>query len=156
MLPHCTTSLRMRPDRQERKQALVAARRSGLILTEAAERVGVHVATVCRWQATDPEFRQAMRDAEQAAAVEKYAERPTQRPWVRWRNECPECRAKLVVRTANGRVPFWRCGRWPRCRWASWRPRHPNNCPTCKGPRFWSHSRLSASCQACKVRIMTP
>src|SRR5579871_4276475 len=115
----------MKPDRAQLKRKLVAFRRAGLKLSEAAAGVAVHVATVCRWQAADPAFRDAMRGAEQAAAIERFRNQPVGRPWVRWRNECPVCRAKLVVRTAVGRIPFWRCGRWPRCGWASWRPRHP-------------------------------
>lgn len=143
-------------DREKLKPVLVACRRVGLTVAQAAAKVGVHIATVCRWQAADPAFRDAFRDAERDAAAEKYAALPACRPSVRWRNECPRCRAKLVVRTAAGRVAFWRCGLWPRCCWASWRPRYPRDCPTCKGPRFWSHSRKSASCAACGVRIMTP
>jgi hypothetical protein len=44
---------------------------------------------------------------------------------------------------------FWRCSRWPACGWARWRPRHPEDCPACGGPRYWSHSRKSVACAAC-------
>jgi hypothetical protein len=48
---------------------------------------------------------------------------------------------------------FWRCGRWPLCSWASWRPRAPRNCKRCGAPCYWSHSRKSIGCSACKMRI---
>jgi hypothetical protein len=143
-------------DRGKLKPVLVAARRAGLTLKQAAARVGVHTATVCRWQAADPDFLRAMRDAEREYRAALLAAQPACRPAVRWRNECPLCRAKLVVRTANRRVAFWRCRRWPHCRWASWRPRYPRNCPTCQGTRFWSHSRKSVVCDHCRVRINAP
>jgi hypothetical protein len=54
-----------------------------------------------------------------------------------------------VVKRARGFIPFWGCRRRPWCRWASWRPRHPADCPTCHGPRYWSHSRLSVACSRC-------
>lgn len=144
---------RRRIDRTAVTVSIVTGRRTGLTLARACAAVGVHVATVCRWQAADPEFRSALRDAARAFAVGKYANLPHARPGVRWRNECPACRAKLVVRTTSGGIRFWRCGLWPRCRWASWRPRHPRNCPTCGGPRFWSHSRKSVACDRCRMRI---
>ncbi|WP_143393157.1 hypothetical protein [Fimbriiglobus ruber] len=68
------------------------------------------------------------------------------RPQIRRRKDCPTGRAKVVVRKTPAGVAFWRCGRWPLCPWASWRPRHPRNSKTCGGPRFWSHSRKSATC----------
>src|SRR5437660_4890368 len=81
--------------------ALLDARRSGATLREAADDAGVHVATVCRWQNRDPAFRQALREADRegrellAASVEP-------RPSVRWRRDCPLCKAKVVVRSARG------------------------------------------------------
>lgn len=146
----------MRYDRAKLKPRVIALRRAGATLAEAATAIGVHIATLCRWQAADPAFCAAVREAAWEHAIEKYATADDRRPRVRWRNECPTCRAKLAVRTAAGGVWFWRCGRWPLCPWASWRPRHPRNCPTCHGPRFWSHSRKSVGCDACRVRIMTP
>lgn len=132
---------------KDARQEVIQARRRGLTLKWAAILAGVHVATVCRWQAKDPAFREALAEA----AREARAKKARTRTHVRWRRDCPECKAKVVVRTASGRR-FWRCGRWPLCPWASWRPRASRNCRHCGGPRFWSHSRKSVSCAACGVR----
>jgi anti-sigma factor RsiW len=132
-------------------ETLLQARRDGFTLREAAEEVGVHVATVCRWQHLDPELRQAL-----AEAATEGRPPPEPRPWVRWRKDCPLCRARVVVRTARGGCRFWRCGRWPLCSWASWRPRASRNCKRCGGPRYWSHSRKSIACGGCGVRTPAP
>jgi hypothetical protein len=130
--------------------------RQGLSLRSAAALAGIHVATVCRWQARAPDLcgqiAQARREARERR---RSARRPEQRPHVRWRRDCPLCRAKVVVRTARGRR-FWRCGRWPLCAWASWRPRVPRNCRRCGAACFWSHSRKSIACSACGVRTKRP
>ena len=105
--------------------ALLRARREGDSLREAAEAAGVHVATVCRWQNRDPALREALSQALQESLLE-FEEYP--RPSVRWRHDCPLCKAKVVVRTAHGKAHFWRCGRWPECPWASWRPRASRDC----------------------------
>jgi hypothetical protein len=131
-------------------QTLLKARRAGNTLRWSAVLAGVHVATVCRWQARDPALRKALADAAREAKDRRKAE---PRPQVRWRRDCPLCKAKVVVRTARGRR-FWRCGRWPECPWASWRPRAPRNCRRCGAARFWSHSRLSVGCSGCGVRTM--
>ncbi|WP_088256086.1 helix-turn-helix domain-containing protein [Fimbriiglobus ruber] len=136
------------------KFLMVACRRAGLTLRETADRAGVHVATVCRWQARDPTFAHDMREAADKARVEVWESRPTARPRVPWRKDCPVCRAKVVVRKTAAGVPFWRCGRTV-CRWASWRPRHPRNCRRCGGPRFWSHSRKSVTCDHCRANSVT-
>ena len=133
-------------------EGLLRARRAGLTLRLAAAAAGVHVATVCRWQARDPELRQALAEAAREARRRRPAKGP--RPLVRWRRNCPQCKARVVVRTAPGKVRFWRCGRWPLCRWASWRPRAPRNCKRCGAPCYWSHSRKSIACSACGVRIL--
>jgi hypothetical protein len=132
-------------------RAVLNARGSGATLRNAAALAGVHVATVCRWQARDPDLREAL--AEAAREGREWRRRPpAPRPWVRWRKDCPVCRARVVVRTAKGKARFWRCGRWPLCPWLSWRPRAPRNCPRCRGPRLWSHSRKSVVCPACGLR----
>lgn len=134
---------------------LLAARATGVTLRQAAATAGVHVATVCRWQARDPVLREALAQAaKDGRQLRKPAPEP--RPLVRWRRDCPVCRARVVVRTARGGVRFWRCGRWPRCEWASWRPRAPRDCPRCGGPRFWSHSRRSVGCDGCGLRTKRP
>jgi hypothetical protein len=66
------------------------------------------------------------------------------------------CKAKVVVRTARGKAHFWRCGRWPECPWASWRPRASRDYRRCGAPRYWSHSRLSIVCSGCGVRTEAP
>lgn len=137
------------PDRQAVIDAVLRARRSGLKLRWAAAVAGVHVATVCRWQARDPELRAALAKAAREARASRLAQ---ERPQVPWRRDCPECKAKVVVRTAAKGARFWRCGRWPLCGWASWRPRAPRNCKRCKAPCYWSHSRKSTSCGACGLR----
>jgi hypothetical protein len=135
-------------EREAIVEDLLRLRRNGFTLGQAAELAGVHAATVCRWQKADPGLRRAL-----ASAKDAWRERhpPEERPRVRWRRDCPLCRARVVVRTARG-VRFWRCGRWPLCSWASWRPRAPRNCRRCGGPCYWSHSRKSTSCGACGVR----
>jgi hypothetical protein len=137
----------------QRKAELIYLRYTGLTLRQAAAEVGVHVATICRWQVADPDFYAAMRDGERAAAREKYASRPLRRPRVRWGRTCPKCRASVEVRTASGGIVFWRCSLWPYCPWASWRPLYPAPCPRCKGPLYWSCSRKSIGCATCKVRV---
>ena len=145
---------RRRIDRDAAKREIIRARRSGWTLREACERAGVHVATACRWQNDYPDFALKLCNAAGHAADERFErERLFGRRLVRWRNECPTCRAKLVVRTTAGAIRFWRCGRWPLCPWASWRPRHPRNCTKCGGPRFWSHSRKTVVCDPCGMRI---
>src|SRR6516162_6708112 len=99
--------------RADAVQTLIRERRAGRTLRLSAIVAGLHVSTVCRWQARDPELRQALAEA----AREARASLPKDpRPHVRWRKDCPLCRAKMVVRTAKGRR-FWRCGRWPECPW---------------------------------------
>jgi hypothetical protein len=133
---------------------LVRARKAGLTLRECAAEVGIHVATLCRWQARDPELRQALADAAREARLQRDPREP--RPQVRWRRACPVCRAKVVVRTARGGRRFWRCGRWPLCEWASWRPRAPRDCKRCGAPCYWSHSRMSIACGDCGRRTKAP
>jgi hypothetical protein len=134
---------------------LLAARENGATLRAAAASVGVHVATVCRWQRRHPEFHKQMREAERAARREKYLARWGPRPRVPQRRHCPICYAQIEVRTASGMITFWRCEHWPVCQWASWRPPAPWNCPNCEGQLYWSHSRKSVGCGECGMRIYT-
>src|SRR5205823_2884925 len=104
-------------------------RGAGLTLRAVARGLQIHVATLCRWQKRCPELRAALdRAAERAGQRRRHPPKP--RPSVRWRKDCPLCRARVAVRKKGG-VPFWRCGRWPVCAWASWRPRAPRDCPRC-------------------------
>ncbi len=137
-------------------ERLVRFREAGYTLRRCAEAVGVHIATVCRWQAGDTDFRERMREAERMARRIHYAMFPPSepRPKVRWRRDCPLCSARVAVRTAPGKLRFWRCGRWPLCPWASWRPRAPRDCDRCGAPCFWSHSRKSIGCSGCGRRVM--
>jgi hypothetical protein len=125
-------------------------RRTGASLRNAAEAGGIHVATLCRWQHKAPELRDALAEA---AHEGRKRHTPVEfvRPSVRWRKDCPLCRARVVVRK-KGSVPFWRCGRYPLCPWSSWRPRAPRDCPRCRSPRYWSHSRKSVGCEGCGLR----
>jgi hypothetical protein len=143
----------MSADRR-RIEELLRARRAGNSLRWSATLAGIHVSTVCRWQARDPALRQALAEAAREARLEGGEKEP--RPHVAWRRDCPLCKAKVVVRTTRGGRRFWRCGRWPECAWASWRPRAPRNCRRCGAPRYWSHSRRSVICGGCGVRTRCP
>jgi hypothetical protein len=127
-------------------RAALTARRNGQTMKEAAAAAGVHFATLCRWQAADPKLR--------AALFVGLPSRARPRPrLVEIHPECPKCLSTVVVRTAYYRLAtYWRCSRWPRCRWASWRPRYPEDCSQCSGPVYYSKSRLSASCPRCRLR----
>jgi hypothetical protein len=89
---------------------LIQLRRRGIPLRTAATVAGVHVATVCRWQKRDPSFRAAL---QKATTEGRHRSVPPveSRPHVRWRRDCPLCRAKVVVRSVRGKARFWRCGR---------------------------------------------
>src|SRR6516164_94452 len=99
-------------------EKLIQARQWGFTLCKAAAFAGVHVATVCRWQARDPELHRSLHEAkDRAQRNSQQFQEP--RPRVRWRRDCPLCKARVVVRTGPGKARFWRCGRWPLCSWAS-------------------------------------
>ncbi|HYH66557.1 MAG TPA: hypothetical protein VD866_17820, partial [Urbifossiella sp.] len=132
------------------RAAVVAGRRAGQTLAAAAAGAGLHVATACRWQRADAAFAAALRSAEAAAAVDRYAaEAPEaspacdpfggvrRRPRVEVHRDCPACGRPTEVRKMRFGVPFWRCSSWPRCDWASWRPRSPWACRRCGGPTLW-------------------
>jgi len=93
-------------------QTLLRARGRGATLRQAATAAGLHVATVCRWQRADPRLRKMLADAAESAQRLR-RQLPPERPMVRWRRDCPQCRVKVVVRTTRGGARFWRCGRWP-------------------------------------------
>jgi hypothetical protein len=135
---------------------LVQLREAGYTLRRCAASAGVHVATLCRWQARVPDFHQRMREAKRLSrrVHEELSLQSDNRPKVRWRRDCPLCQARVAVRSASPYVRFWRCGRWPLCPWASWRPRAPRDCKRCGAPCYWSHSRKSIGCSACGLRMM--
>jgi ssDNA-binding Zn-finger/Zn-ribbon topoisomerase 1 len=143
--------LRGGPRNEDRLTSLVRLRRTGYTLRQVALASGVHVATICRWMKRNPVLREAMREAKEEARQQLRAEDDS-RPQVQWRRDCPLCQAKVVVRSATGKARFWRCGRWPECPWASWRPRASRNCRRCGAARYWSHSRKSIVCSGCGVR----
>ena len=137
---------------KEKRKLVLQARAAGATLRDAAKAAGVHVATVCRWQAKNQEFRKSLYDAGWAARRGKYVARPRGRPRVPWSRICPMCHGTIVVRTIHT-IRFWRCEDWPRCRFASWRPRFTSDCPKCTGPLFWAHSRRSVGCAKCGLRL---
>jgi hypothetical protein len=142
-------------DRQTAVAALVAARKAGATLRQAAAAADVHVATVCRWLARSPEFAGALDAARREARHRRFVARPRLEPRnpdeVPWHPLCPMCGAGAEVRRSkSGRLFWWGCVL--RCGWASWRPRHPRDCPMCGGPRYWAHSRRSVSCPECRAR----
>jgi len=140
-------------DRRKQTAILIDMCRDGWTLREAAAAIDIHVATVCRWQARCPALAEALATARDVARRRKYATkpRPGPRPRVPVHPKCPACGNAVEVRKALY-WPFWRCSRWPHCRWASWLPRHPEDCPRCDGPRSWSSSRKSVSCRRCGTR----
>lgn len=142
-----------RPTKRKPVETIMAlgdAREAGKTLREAAAAAGVHVSTVCRWMARDPNLRRLLQGAARRADLLRVSQLPQRRPSVDWDHACPRCGSKVVVRTADGFLHFWRCERWPRCRFASWRPPAPGRCPTCHGgPLFWTHSRLHTRCDSC-------
>ena len=139
---------------EDKLNRLVQLRGYGRTVREGAAAVGIHVATLCRWQADAPYFRERMHAARRRVLELRRSVFPPRegRPRVRWRRDCPLCKARVAVRTAAGKARFWRCGRWPLCRWASWRPRAPRDCAVCGSPRYWSHSRRSVGCDGCGRR----
>jgi hypothetical protein len=146
-----------RRDRGDAVRAALDARAEGATLRAAAKAAGVHVATLCRWQARSAVLKQCFAVAESIAFRRKWDGRPHGRPSVPWRRDCPRCGAAVEVCTAGGSAGFrfWRCSLWPACGFASWRPRAPGDCPGCGGPWYWSHSRESIGCPGfgCRVRI---
>lgn len=129
----------------------------GHTLDGAAREIGVHPATLYRWQNKYPGLEDGLRRAARDRDVlRRYLFGGQERPRVAWRKDCPECDWEVVVRTAGGMAGFrfWVCERWPRCSFASWRPPAPWNCPLCGEVTFWSHSRKSTRCETywCRYR----
>jgi hypothetical protein len=120
----------------------------GATFRQAAAAVGVHPSTLARWQRLDPLLQRLVRCLGDSARAWRRLRRP-QRPAVPWHRGCPACGGAAEVRTALFGARFWRCSRWPACGWASWRPRHPEDCPACGGPRYWSPSRKRIDCPGC-------
>jgi hypothetical protein len=135
-------------DRGDQIARICQARREGATLESAAKLVGVHVATLHRWQARDNAIWELLHDAEQYASRQRCMARPRCRPRVASRRDCPLCGGPIRVRAVRYEVRIWCCSR---CRWRSWRPRHPQNCE-CGAAQFWSGSRASFACSACRKR----
>src|SRR5438067_2186833 len=131
---------RRRLDRDAVKLAYLESRAAGRTVKAAAAAAGVHVATVCRWRAADPAFDALAREVDAGVLERLLAEAELRavpldervfaamprRPVVAWHPDCPRCAAPAEVRR-GGRWPaptFWRCTRYPQCKWASWLPRH--------------------------------
>jgi hypothetical protein len=144
-LPYPRPRSRGRGECNECRRVYSGRSRSGLTLRGAADVAGVHVATVCRWQQRDPGLKAALARAAREAWFRRAAPAES-RPRVRGHRDYPLCKARVVVRTASGGRRFWRCGRWPACPWASWRPRAPRNCRRCGGVCYRAHSRQSTAC----------
>ena len=124
----------------------------GSTLDAAAKEIGIHPATLYRWQNKYPALEANLREAMFRRDRFWYRvrlERWFPRPRVPWRKDCPECGWDVVVRTAGGMAGFrfWVCERWPNCSFSSWRPPAPWKCPLCSGTVFWSYSRKSAACE---------
>lgn len=141
-------------DREQAVVRLLEARELGLSLRQAAELAGLHLATVCRWQIRSRILHEALRQADRLARlVRRLARKYDRRPAVLWSKDCPVCEAALQVRRAYGMYAFWRCSRWPRCPFKSWRPRALGDCQRCGGIRHWSYSRKSVACACCGMRV---
>jgi hypothetical protein len=112
----------------------------------------VHPSTLARWQKADAWLRQALHKLGKSSRRVRRLFRPRrQRPSAPWHQECPDCGAAVVVRTARFGARFWRCSHWPVCAWASWNPRHPEDCASCGSPRYWSRSPEKVECPCCGV-----
>lgn len=121
-------------------------------MEQAARAAGVHRSTLARWAAGDRRLQRIIRDAQHVGWRATHRGR-WRRPSVTWRQDCPVCGAPVTVASAwHGAFRFWRCERWPACRWVSWRPPAPGQCPRCGGDLYWSHSRLTVGCPRCGYR----
>ena len=138
-------------DRQADLAVVLAALAAGSTLRQAAAAAaGVHVATLCRWQARSEAVALALTQARPphpplADPFAPYQQRPT----VSWHPRCPCCDGVVVTQQVRGWY-WWAC---IFCAWKSWRPRHPENCPHCGSHRLWSWDRRSIVCAGCGVRV---
>lgn len=136
--------------REQVAEKVLQALATGVTLRQAAATAGVHVATICRWATTDEWLRKRLDWAIKDARVERWLKRELARPPLPRHPHCPACGAIAEVRTAHFGRRFWRCSAWPACPWASWRPRHPVDCASCGGPRYWSRRGKIARCPECE------
>jgi hypothetical protein len=140
--------------RQGVLRPILVALAAGRTLRQAAAAGGVHVATLCRWQARSPAVAGALALARQQALRPR---RPPadpqllyqQRPNVPWHPRCPHCGWGVEIWRERGWY-WWEC---TGCSWRSWRPRHPVDCPQCCSWRLWSWDRRSVVCAGCGVRL---
>jgi hypothetical protein len=135
-------------------ERLLDAREAGATLRQAAAAAGCHVSTACRWAERSPELQTALDVAAKTARHRRFAALSPHKPRgpddVPWHPLCPRCGAAAEVRrSTSGRLFWWGCRA---CPWASWRPRHPRDCPACGGPHYWAHSRRSVGCPRCRTR----
>jgi hypothetical protein len=156
---------------------LAAYERAGMTLRKSAKASGIHVATLCRWLLRSPALRAALRGAA-ARAMDAHRdclwqmmlaapprarrlppERPRHHDEVPVHPDCPCCVDRgmdkgtvEVRRSTSGRLFWWECRV---CEWRTWRPRHPQDCQACGGPRYWSHNRRSIACPRCRTRERT-
>ena len=76
---------------------------------------------------------------------------------------CPECKEgeMLERRTRRGKI-FWGCGRYPKCKFASWDKVIPQPCPTCGAPYLVEKvtkkegARWQCAKEGCEYRIPVP
>ena len=77
--------------------------------------------------------------------------------------KCPECKdgEMLERRTRKGKI-FWGCGRYPKCKFASWDKVIPQPCPTCSAPYLVEKvtkkegARWQCAKEGCDYRIPVP
>ncbi len=76
---------------------------------------------------------------------------------------CPECKEgeMLERRTRRGKI-FWGCGRYPKCKFASWDKVIPQPCPSCGAPYLVEKvtkkegARWQCAKEGCEYRIPVP
>jgi hypothetical protein len=138
-------------DRRPAVERILDALNEGLSLRKAAKVAGIHVATACRWQNQSQDVDRQFHYMADLGRKLRFARKPYSKPTVLTHPDCPRCGRPVEVRAVNYVLRFWRCSDWPKCFWASWRPRVRGDC-FCGGPLLWSHSRNSVVCTRCGVR----